>query len=38
MTGSYWVDFTYQENTAELPDLFDDQAADDYINNLNNWN
>lgn len=32
-----WVDFTYQENTSELPDLFDDEAVDDYINNLNDW-
>ena len=32
-----WVDFTYQVNTDELPDLFDDKAVNDYINNLNDW-
>lgn len=29
-----WVDFTYHENTGELPELFDD-SLDDYIDNLN---
>ena len=32
-----WVDFTYHENTDELPDLCDDEAVDDFINNLNDW-
>lgn len=32
-----WVDFTYHENTGELPDLFDDKTVDDYINYLNDW-
>lgn len=32
-----WVDFTYHENTGELSDLFDDEALDDYIDNLNDW-
>lgn len=30
-----WVHYTYQENTNELPDIFDEDAADDFINNLN---
>lgn len=29
-----WVDFTYHENTGELPELFDG-SLDDYIDNLN---
>lgn len=32
-----WVDFTYQENTDELPDIFDEDAVNDFINNLNDW-
>lgn len=32
-----WVDFDYNENTGELSDLFDDEAVDEYINNLNDW-
>lgn len=32
-----WVNYTYQENTDELPDLFGDTNMDDYINNLYNW-
>lgn len=32
-----WVDFTYQENTAEHPNIFDEDAVDDFINNLNDW-
>lgn len=30
-----WVDFDYHENTGELSNLFDDETADEYINNLN---
>lgn len=30
-----WVDFTYQENTDELSDIFDEDAVGDFINNLN---
>lgn len=46
MTDSYWVDFTYQENTNELSDIFsasrvlrdyDEVIVDDFINNLNDW-
>lgn len=41
-----WVDFTYQENTNELSDIFsasrvlrdyDEVIVDDFINNLNDW-
>ena len=32
-----WVDFTYQENTEELADLFDEDFIDEYIDNLNDW-
>ncbi len=32
-----WVDYTCQENTTELTDLFDDVAVDDYVNNLSDW-
>lgn len=32
-----WVDFTYKRNTEELPDIFDEDVVDDFINNLNDW-
>lgn len=32
-----WVDFAYQENTGELPDILDEDVVDDFINNLNDW-
>lgn len=32
-----WVDFTYHVNTDELGALFDDEALDEYIDNLNDW-
>lgn len=32
-----WVDFTYQNNTEELPYIFDEDVVDDFINNLNDW-
>lgn len=31
------VDFDYQVNTGELPDLFDEASFDDFIANLNDW-
>lgn len=30
-----WVDFTNNENTGELPELFDDEDPDDFVDNLN---
>lgn len=27
----------YMGSTDELPDLYDDEAVNDYINNLNDW-
>lgn len=32
-----WVDFNYHENTGEFSHLFDDEAVNDFINNLNVW-
>lgn len=32
------VDFNNHENTGEFSDLFDDEAVNDFINNLNVWN
>lgn len=32
-----WVDFSHHENTGELPELFDDDTLDEYIDNLNDW-
>lgn len=32
-----WVDYTYQENTNEQPDIFYKDVVNDFINNLNNW-
>jgi len=29
------VDYDYHINTEELPELFDDEATDDFIDNLN---
>lgn len=31
------VNFDYQVNTGELPDLFDEVSLDDFIANLNDW-
>lgn len=31
------VNFDYQVNTGELPDLFDEVSFDDFIANLNDW-
>lgn len=33
-----WVNFTYQENSTELLNIFDEDVVDDFINNLNDWN
>ena len=30
-----WVDFTTNQYTGELADIFDDSETDDFINNLN---
>lgn len=32
-----WVDFDYNENTGELPELFEESDTDEYIDNLNDW-
>ena len=32
-----WVDFDFNENTGELPEVFDEDSLDNYINNLNDW-
>lgn len=32
-----WVDFSYHMNTNELPEEFNDEDLDEYIDNLNNW-
>ena len=31
------VDYDYQVNTVELPELFDEASVDDFIANLNDW-
>lgn len=31
------VDFIYHKYTDELPNLLDDEAVDEFINNLNDW-
>lgn len=31
------TDSDYQANTGRLPELFDDEAMDDYITNLDDW-
>jgi hypothetical protein len=30
-----WVDYDYNANTGELPDEFDDEDLDEFIDNLN---
>ena len=32
-----WVDFTTNQYTGELADIFDDSEVDDYIDNLDDW-
>lgn len=32
-----WVDFTANQYTGELTDIFDDSEVDDFIDNLNDW-
>lgn len=32
-----WTDYDYQVNTGELPELFDDEAMDDFVANLDDW-
>lgn len=31
------VDYDFHINTGELPDCFEDDNLEDYINNLNDW-
>lgn len=31
------VDYDYQVNTGNLPELFDESSVDDFIANLNDW-
>lgn len=31
------VDFDHYNNTGELADLFDEDAMDDFISNLDDW-
>ena len=31
------VDFTYNQYTGELADIFDDSEVDDFIDNLDDW-
>lgn len=30
-----WINLSYQENTDKLPDIFDEDAVDDFINDIN---
>lgn len=32
-----WVDYDFNENTDELPDIFDEDSLDSFIDNLNDW-
>ena len=32
-----WVDFTTNQYTSELADIFEDSEVDDFIDNLNDW-
>ena len=32
-----WVDFTTNQYTGELADIFDDSEVDDFIDNLDDW-
>ena len=32
-----WVDFTTDQYTGELADIFDDSEVDDFIDNLDDW-
>lgn len=32
------VDHDYHINTGDLPELFDDEAINDFVANLNDWN
>lgn len=32
-----WDDFTYHENTIEIPEEFAEEDLDNYIKNLNDW-
>lgn len=31
------IDYDYQVNTGELPEIFDESSVDDFIANLNYW-
>ena len=31
------TDLGYHINTGELPELFDEEAIDDFVENLNDW-
>ena len=32
-----WVDFTTNQYTGELADIFDESEIDDFIDNLDDW-
>ena len=32
-----WVDFTTNQYTGELADIFDDSEVDDFIDDLDDW-
>lgn len=32
-----WVDFTTNQYTGELADIFDDPDVDNFIDNFNDW-
>lgn len=32
-----WVDFTTNQYTGELADIFNDTEVDDFIDNLDDW-
>ena len=32
-----WVDFTTNQYTGELADIFNDSEVDDFIDNLDDW-
>lgn len=32
-----WVDFTTNEYTGELEDIFSDSEIDNFVDNLNDW-
>lgn len=31
------IDYDYQVNTGELPEILDESSVDDFIANLNDW-